>query len=507
MQLAYAPLVLILVGLVAYTILAGADFGTGVWELTARRGPRALALRDFAHDAMGPVWEANHVWLVFVLVVCWSTYPTAFGSIFSTLSVRSLSPWWASSCAVRRTPAGGRVDPPGARADRRPVRVVVDPDAVRPGAAVGGIASGHVPVGNAAGSLVTSWLNPTSIMIGAIAVAAAAHLAAVYLAADATRVGAAELVRGFRVRALLSGVATGALALAGLAVVRGDAEHLFEGLTHGAGLAAVLVSGAAGVATLVLVWAGRFEPARYAGALSVAAVVAGWALAQRPDFLPGLTVDEAAAGRATLITVLVVVGIGAVVLIPSLALLFSLLLHGRFDLSTVPETTVERHESSPPTPTLGVILVGLLVVGAVLAVFWASWGLALGIALLLVFVLGGFVVLASAIATGESDDLGPCLGRSQRSRQGRSPSCGRREPRSLLKLADPDRLVVHAGAEKSAQSMACGRALCSEPGPQASRQASAQAAAWRVRPSASSRRRLTAATRSDHHRSLRSMPR
>jgi cytochrome d ubiquinol oxidase subunit II len=74
MQLAYAPLVLILVGLVAYTILAGADFGTGVWELTARRGPRALALRDFAHDAMGPVWEANHVWLVFVLVVCWSTY-------------------------------------------------------------------------------------------------------------------------------------------------------------------------------------------------------------------------------------------------------------------------------------------------------------------------------------------------------------------------------------------------------------------------------------------------
>jgi cytochrome bd ubiquinol oxidase subunit II len=230
-----------------------------------------------------------------------------------------------------------------------------------------------VPVGNAAGSLVTSWLNPTSIMIGAIAVAAAAHLAAVYLAADATRVGAAELVRGFRVRALLSGVATGALALAGLAVVRGDAEHLFEGLTHGAGLAAVLVSGAAGVATLVLVWAGRFEPARYAGALSVAAVVAGWALAQRPDFLPGLTVDEAAAGRATLITVLVVVGIGAVVLIPSLALLFSLLLHGRFDLSTVLETTVERHESSPPTPTLGVILVGLLVVGAVLAVFWASW--------------------------------------------------------------------------------------------------------------------------------------
>jgi cytochrome bd ubiquinol oxidase subunit II len=288
MQLAYAPLILILVGLVAYTVLAGADFGTGVWELTARRGPRALALRDFAHDAMGPVWEANHVWLVFVLVVCWSAYPTAFGSIFSTLSV----PFFVavvgiilrgSAYALR---AGawthrerGLID------DLFALSSILTPFAL--GAAVGGVASGRVPVGNAAGNLVTSWLNPTSIMIGAIAVAAAAHLAAVYLAADATRAGAAELVRGFRVRALLSGVATGALALAGLAVVRGDAEHLFEGLTHGAGLAAVLVSGAAGVATLVLVWAGRYEPARYAGALSVAAVVAGWALAQRPDFLPG----------------------------------------------------------------------------------------------------------------------------------------------------------------------------------------------------------------------------
>ncbi len=410
MQLAYAPLILILVGLVAYTVLAGADFGTGIWELTARRGPRALALRDYAHDAMGPVWEANHVWLIFVLTVCWSAYPTAFGSIFSTLSV----PFFVAVVGIILRGAAYALRA-GAWTHRERGLIddlfasssILTPFAL--GAAVGGIASGRVPVGNAAGNLVTSWLNPTSIMIGAIAVAAAAHLAAVYLAADATRVGAAELVPGFRVRALSSGVATGTLALTGLAVVHGDAEHLFEGLTHGAGLAAVLVSGAAGVATLVLVWAGRFEPARSAGALSVAAVVAGWALAQRPDFLPGLTVSEAAAGRATLITVLVVVGIGAVVLIPSLALLFGLFLHGRFDLSTAPETAVERHQSSPPTPTLGVILLGLLIVGAVLAVFGASWGLALGIALLLVFVLGGFVVLASATATGESDDLHPAL--------------------------------------------------------------------------------------------------
>ncbi len=167
MQLAYAPLVLILVGLIAYTVLAGADFGTGAWELLARRGPRALALRDFAHDAMGPVWEANHVWLVFVLTVYWSAYPTAFGSIMSTLSV----PFFVAvvgiilrgSAYALRSGAGTRRER-GLIDDVFALSSVLTPFAL--GAAVGGIASGRVPVGNAAGNLVTSWLNPTSAMIG-----------------------------------------------------------------------------------------------------------------------------------------------------------------------------------------------------------------------------------------------------------------------------------------------------------------------------------------------------
>lgn len=405
MQLAYAPMVLLLVGLAAYTVLAGADLGTGVWELAARRGERALALRDYAHDAMAPVWEANHVWLIFVLTVCWSAYPTAFGSIMSTLSV----PFFVALVGIilrglayaLRAGAGTRRER-GLIDDLFALSSILTPFAL--GAAVGGIASGRVPVGNAAGNLVTSWLNPTSIMIGAIAVAVGAHLAAVYLAADARRVGAVELVRGFRARALLSGVTAGMLALAGLAVVRSDAEHLFTGLTHGAGLAAVVVSGAAGVLTLLLVWAGHFEPARYVGAISVAAIVAGWAAAQRPDFLPGLTVSQAAAGRATLIAVLVVVGLGAVVLIPSLALLFGLVLCGRFDLSTPREAAVTPRETGPPATTLGVVLLGVLVAGALLAVFGASWMLALGIALLVVFVLGGFLVLASGTAVAEAAD-------------------------------------------------------------------------------------------------------
>jgi cytochrome bd ubiquinol oxidase subunit II len=403
MQLAYGPLILILVGLVAYTVLGGADLGTGVWELTARRGQRAQALRNHAHDAMAPVWEANHVWLIFVLTVCWSAYPTAFGSIMSTLSV----PFFVAVVGIiLRGSAYALRAGAGTRRERELIddlfalSSILTPFAL--GAAVGSIASGRVPVGNAAGDLVTSWLNPTSIMIGALAVAVGAHLAAVYLAADAKRIRAVELVRGFHSRALLSGVAAGVLALAGLAVVHGDAEHLFKGLTHGAGLAAVVVSGAAGVLTLLLVWAGGFEPARYAGALAVGALVAGWAAAQRPDFLPGLTVSEAAAGRATLITVLVVVGIGALVLTPSLALLFGLVLRGRFDLSASLKAAVTRRESGPPSPMLGAVLLGVLVAGALLAVLGTSWMLALGIALLLLFVLGGFVVLASGTAVAEA---------------------------------------------------------------------------------------------------------
>jgi cytochrome d ubiquinol oxidase subunit II len=208
MQLAYAPLILMLIGLVAYTVLAGADLGTGVWELTARRGPRALALRDHAHDAMAPVREANHVWLIFVLTVCWSAYPTAFGSIMSTLSVPlfvALVGIILRGLAYALRAGAGTHRERGLIDDLFALSSILTPFAL--GAAVGGIASGRVPVGNAAGNLVTSWLNPTSVMIGAIAVAVGAHLAAVYLAADAGRVGARELVRGFRVRALVSGVA------------------------------------------------------------------------------------------------------------------------------------------------------------------------------------------------------------------------------------------------------------------------------------------------------------
>jgi cytochrome bd ubiquinol oxidase subunit II len=396
MQLSDVPAIVILLGLAAYMALAGADFGTGAWELTAPRSEHGLAIRDEAHEAMGPVWEANHVWLILILVVCWTAYPTAFASIFSTLSI----PFFfavvgiilrGSSYALRAAAVTRREQ--GLIDDVFSLSSLLTPFFL--GAAIGGIASGRVPVGNAAGNLLTSWVNPTSLIVGAIAVAASAHLAAVYLAADAARAGHVDMVRAFRGRALLSGVGAGALAIAGLAVVHSDAPRLFNGLTGGAGLVAVLISAVFGMLTLVLVWSGRYEPARVSGALAVAAVIAGWAAAQQPFILPGLTLHAAAADRAVLIALLVSAGVGALVLVPSLALLFGLKLRGRFERVVLHEADAPVSEGHPLQRAPAALLLALLLAGAALTVFAGpAWGVGLGIAFLMVFVAGGFVLLA-----------------------------------------------------------------------------------------------------------------
>jgi cytochrome bd ubiquinol oxidase subunit II len=180
---------------------------------------------------------------------------------------------------------------------------------------------------------VTSWLNPTSAVLGALAVLAGGYLAAVYMAADAARSGLPDLVRAFRVRALAAGVLAGALAAGALVVLRSDAPALYEGLTSGtAGPVSLAVSGAAGVATLALVAGRRFPLARFSAAVAVAAVTVGWAFAQHPDLLPGgMGVAQAAADEATLIALLASVAAGTLVLAPSLWLLYALTLRGRLD--------------------------------------------------------------------------------------------------------------------------------------------------------------------------------
>jgi cytochrome bd ubiquinol oxidase subunit II len=401
--LAEAPLVLILVGLAAYAVLGGADFGAAFWQFGAR-GERGAALREHAYRAMGPVWEANHVWLVFVLVVCWTAYPQAFASIFSTLSV----PLFIAAIGIILRGTAYAVHAGTAREiERRAIDGVfsisslLTPFAL--GTVVGAIASGRVPVGNAAGDPLTSWLNPTSLLVGTLAVATGAYVAAVYLAGDAARAGLDDLVAAFRIRALGAGVVTGAIAFAGLAVVAYDADRLGDNLFAWPAVAAIAASAAAGLATLELVRRSRFEAARYGASAAVAALVAGWALAQRPELLPGLTVEEAAAGRPVLIATIAGVLIGAVILIPSLALLFGLVLHGRFDEQAA-ERSPDRATLTPRRPRLSLMAIAA-VAGAIglplTLVFDGGPFLAFGVLGLLTFVALGSVALGVAAADSE----------------------------------------------------------------------------------------------------------
>ena len=287
MLLRSLPLVFALAGVALYTVLGGADFGAGFWQLFAGRDERGERVREFAHQSMGPVWEANHVWLIFVLTVFWTAYPKAFGSIASTLAV----PLFIALLGIVSRGAAYAIRS-GARSDRELGRIdtifslssILTPFAL--GAAIGAIATDRVPVGNAAGHLWRSWLNGTSIFLGVLAVASCAYLAAVYLAADAARDEHPDLERRFRSRALGAGAITGALAIAGIFILNADRHALFHSLLTGRALAGVIVSFLAGLSTLVLVYDRRYEPARYCGALGVAAIVAGWALARWPTILP-----------------------------------------------------------------------------------------------------------------------------------------------------------------------------------------------------------------------------
>ena len=326
-------LALAMLGITAYGVLGSADFGAGFWDLTAGGARRGGRVRGMIQRSMSPVWEANHVWLIFVLVVVWTAFPVAFASIFSTLSIPL---FLAALGIIFRGAAFALRGQAGTIREARALGALFASSSVLIpfclGTVAGAIASGRVPVGNAAGDPWSSWLNPTSVLIGALGIVTGAHLAAVFLAGDSVRAGQPDLVRAFRGRALASGALAGALALGGLLVLRSDARELYDGLLSGGGLACVIVSALGGVLTLALVWTRRFGPARLTAGASVGAITVGWALAQRPYLLPGeLTLDEAAASDATLAAVLIGLAAGALVLVPSLVLLYRLVLRGTLD--------------------------------------------------------------------------------------------------------------------------------------------------------------------------------
>ena len=405
--LSAVPMVFVLAGVALYAVLAGADFGAGFWTLLSGPGKHGDEVRESAHHSMGPVWEANHVWLIFVLTVFWTAYPTAFGSIASTLAV----PLFIAGLGIVIRGAAYALRS-GALGRREHVLIdglfavssILAPFAL--GTMVGAIATASVPVGNAAGAHFSSWLGATQILDGVIAVLTSAYLAAIYLAADCTRRGEQELARDFRLRALAAGPLAGGLAIAGLVALHHSAHPLYHQLLEGRALPAVLVSAIAGLAAIALVYRRLFEPARYAGALAVAAVLAGWALAQWPRILPGLDVRQAAASHDMLVAVIVAVLGGGAIVFPSLAWLFRLSLRGSFD--PVQETKQVPSGAAPAGPTqpatadrsaaAGRMAVATLIVGLGLLVFADARALhAVAVVSLIVFVVSGFLWLAPAL--------------------------------------------------------------------------------------------------------------
>jgi cytochrome bd ubiquinol oxidase subunit II len=306
-------------------VFGGADFGAGFWTLLARGGERGHRARALIAWAIGPVWESNHVWLIFVLVVLWTGFPEAFASIMSTLFI----PLSLAALGIVLRGAGFAFHRVAARASARRLSVgafalssVLTPFFM--GAVAGAVASGRVPIGNAKGDPVTSWLNPVSLLIGVLFVAAGAYLAAVFLVSDARRSGSAELERYFTVRALGAAAAAGVIAVAGIFVLHSDARYIYDGLTSD-GLPLVIGSAACGVAALALLWRGARRGVRELAVGAVAAVIWGWGAAQYPYLLPEkLTIEDGAAASNTLTALLVVFAIAVVVVVPALALLYTL---------------------------------------------------------------------------------------------------------------------------------------------------------------------------------------
>lgn len=332
MELIEIPAVWIVIGIAASAVLTGADFGAPFWALTAR-GAEADRIRESGQRSMAPVWEANHVWLMLVLFVCWVAYPEIVDAIFSTLWMPlMLACLGLIMRAVGYVAVGSSSRP--AVAWVTALASLLVPFAL--GTVIGAIVDGRVPA-DGGGDAVSSWLAPLPVMVGLLFAASSIYLAAVYLAADADRRGEVDLAAAFRGRGVVAGLVTGAIGLAGLVTLYFESREFFDAMMWpGApgsdlGRFCVFASAIAGTATLWLLSSGRYGPARYLAAAAVISIVAGWGIAQGSEILPGLTLEEAAASDQTITVLLIGLAIGVTGMITAMVLLYRKVLRGRYD--------------------------------------------------------------------------------------------------------------------------------------------------------------------------------
>ena len=317
---------LLALSLNAYVLFGGADFGGGVWDLLAS-GPRRARQREVISHAIGPIWEANHVWLILAIVLTFTCFPPVFARLGIVLHIPLTL--MLVGIVLRGSAFTFRsYDTEHDANQRRWGRVFASASAVTPvllGICIGAVASGRVggPLeGDFVQRFVAPWANPFALAVGVLTLALFAFLAAVFLTLESHD---RELCEDFRRRALGAGLAvfvTAALAL--LLALTGDAPLIVEGLlASGWALPLHLLTGAAAIGALAAVYYRRYRVARLAAGLQVSLIVWGWALSQYPYLLPpGFTVHSAAAPAVTLRLVAWALAAGAVVLLPSLWYLF-----------------------------------------------------------------------------------------------------------------------------------------------------------------------------------------
>jgi cytochrome d ubiquinol oxidase subunit II len=316
-------------GATAYALFGGADFGAGFWDLVAGGAERGEGPRALIQRSLTPVWEANHVWLIFILVVLWTAFPPSFSAVMTTLYVPIALA--AVGIVLRGSGFAFRKSIEGLSGRRAAGATFAISSLLTPffmGAVVGAVAAGNVPAdGN--GAPFSSWLQPLPLLTGAMFVASGAYLSAVFLIGDARRAGDEGLERYFARRALGAAALAGVAAAFGLVELHAETHYVFDRLIH-QGLPLVVLSALCGIGVLAaLVSSARHPAARRSRLLrplaagAVIAVIWGWGVAQFPYLLPtSLKISEAAAPPDTLATVIVVFIVAAILVLPALGLLY-----------------------------------------------------------------------------------------------------------------------------------------------------------------------------------------
>jgi cytochrome d ubiquinol oxidase subunit II len=310
--------------LVLYALLGGADYGGGVWDLFAF-GPRARAQRKLIADAISPVWEANHVWLILVIVILFTAFPPAFAAIATALHIPITL--LLIGIVLRGTAFTFRTyDVQRDDVQRRWSIVFSIASIITPillGTTLGAIASGAIRVEN--GAVTTgffrSWLAPFPLAVGFFALALFAFLASVYLTLEARE---RKLQEDFRMRAIMSGVAVGLLALMVFILAKTGAPTVRAGISRSWwALGLHLLTAIFATGAFVTLWIRRYRVARVCAAAQVTLILLGWAFAQFPHLVePDLTISSAAAPQITLELLLGALAAGALLLFPSYYYLF-----------------------------------------------------------------------------------------------------------------------------------------------------------------------------------------